>query len=144
MRSAPSDAVGVDVEHADQAAHRVVDIKEPLVGRKAQPVRLFEQVAIDDKLRLAAARRHAVNALEAELARPFDAVNRHSPVPGIGKIDRAVGAHAHVVRAVEFLAFEMRGDDLAPAIALADQARCRVLADDEPEVGVVGHAVAFV
>ena len=137
-------AVGVDVEHADQRPHRVVDVELPLVGRKAQPVRLIEQVAIDEKLRLAAARRHAVDALEAELARPFDAVDRHAPVPRIGKIDRAVGTHADIVRTVELFAFEMRSDGLAPAVALAHQRRGRVLADDEPEIGVIGHAVALV
>ena len=137
-------AVSVDIEDADQRTHRVVDIQQPLVGRKTEAVRLVEQVAIDDKLRLAAARRHAVDALEAELARPLDPVDRHSPVPGIGEIDRAVRAHADVVRAVEFLAFEMRRENFAPAIALANEARCRVLAHDQLEVGVVGHAVAFV
>ena len=53
--------------------------------------------------------------------------------------------HADIVRAVELLIFEMRGDHLAPSVGpLADQRRGGVLADDEIELGVVGHAVAFV
>ena len=39
----------------------------------------------------------------------------------------------------------MRREHLAPAVgALAHQARGRVLADDQVEVGVIGHAVALV
>src|SRR5579864_9591026 len=35
-------AVGIDVERPYQAAHRIVDIKDLLVGREAEPVRLLE------------------------------------------------------------------------------------------------------
>src|SRR6266404_5269076 len=53
--------------------------------------------------------------------------------------------HADVVRAVEFLVFEVRGEHVAtPVGALADQRRRGVLADDQIEVGVIGHAIAFV
>ena len=39
----------------------------------------------------------------------------------------------------------MRGEHLAPPVRpLADQRRRRMLADDQIEIGVVGHAVAFV
>ena len=138
-------AVGFDVEDADQRLHGVVDVKQALVGREAEAVRLVEQMAVDHELRRAAARRHAIDALEAELARPLDAVDRHAAIPGIAEIDRAVRMHADVVRAVELLVLEMRGDHLAPAVgALADQGRGGVLADDQVELGVVGHAVAFV
>src|SRR5258707_5356941 len=52
---------------------------------------------------------------------------------------------AEVIRAVDLLVREVPGDDLATAVgALADQRRRRVLADDQIEVGVIGHAIAFV
>ena len=121
LHSEPS---AFDVEHADQRLHGVVDVEQLFVRREAQPVRLVEQMAVDHELRLAAAGRHAIDALEAELARPLDAIDRHAAVPGIGEIDRAVGVHAHVVRAVELLALEMRGQHLAPPVGpLADEAR---------------------
>ena len=137
--------VGGDVEDADQRLHGVVDVEPLFVRRKAEAVRLVEQGAVDQQLRRAAAGRHAIDALEAELARPLDAVDRHAAVPGVGEIDRAARMHADVVRAVEFLVLEVRGEHVAAAVgALADQRRGGVLADDQIEVGVIGHAVAFV
>src|SRR5271166_5470287 len=136
-------AVGRDRERADQRLLGVVDVELFLVGREAQAVRLVEQFAVDEKLERAV--RRTVDALEAELARAFDAEARHAAIPGIGEIDRTVGAHADVVRAVELLALETGCQDLPPAIRLlAHERRRRVLADDEVEVGVVGHAVALV
>src|SRR5215204_3933558 len=102
-------------------------------------------MAVDHEFRLAATGRDAIDALKAELARPLDAVDRHAAVPGIAEIDRAARMHADIVRAVELLILEMRGDHLAPSVRpLADQGRGGVLADNEIEFGVIGHAVAFV
>ena len=47
--------IGFDIEGADQRLRGVVDIKQALVGREAEPVGLVEQVAIDDKFWRAAA-----------------------------------------------------------------------------------------
>ena len=138
-------AVGGDVEHADQGLHRVVDVEALLVGREAQPIRLVEHVALHQQFGRPAARRHAVHALEAELPRPLHPVHRHAPVPGIGEVDRAVGFHHDVVGAVELVAVEMRSEHVAlPVGALAHQARGGVLAHDEVQLLVVGHAVALV
>ena len=138
-------AIGFDIEDADQRLHGVVDVKQALVGREAEAVGLVEQMAVDHELWRAAAGRDAIDALEAELARPLDAVDRHAAIPGIAEIDRAARMHADIVRAVELLIFEMRGDHLAPSVGpLADQGRGGVLADDQIELGVIGHAVAFV
>ena len=145
MRPVDERAVGVHLEHPDHAGDGVVDVEQLLVGREAQAVRLLEPAAVDEKLRRAAAGRHAVDALEAELARTLDAVDRHAAVPGVGEIDRAVGAHADIVRRIELLPVEMRREHLAPPVRpLAHQARCRVLADDQVQVGVIGHAVVLV
>ncbi len=137
--------IGFDIEDADQRLHGVVDVEQALVGREAEAVGLVEQMAVDDKFRRAAAGWNAVDALKAELPRPLDAVDRHAAIPGIAEIDRAVRMHADIVRTVEFLIFEMRGNHLAPSVGpLADQGRGSVLADNEIELGVIGHAVAFV
>ena len=102
-------------------------------------------MAVDDKFRRSAAGRDAVDALEAELARPLDAIDRHAAIPGIAEIDRAARMHTDIVRAVKLLILEMRGDHLAPSIGtLADQGRGGMLADDQVEFGVIGHAVALV
>ncbi len=69
----------------------------------------------------------------------------HAPVPGVGEEDRAARVDADVVRAVELLALELLGDDLArPVRALANQRARDVLADEQVQVGVVGHPVALV
>ena len=138
-------AAGIDVEHADQMLDGIVDVKPLLVRRKAQPVRLIEQIAVDQQLRRAAAGRHAIDALEAELARPFDAVDRHPAVPRIGEIDRAVGFDADVVRRIQLQPVEMRRHDLAPPVGpFAHQRGGGVLADDQVQLGIIGHAVALV
>ena len=138
-------AVRAHVEHADQRLHRIVDVEAMLVGREAQPIRLVEHVALDQQLRRPAAGRHAIDALKPELARPLDAVHRHAAIPRVGKIDRSVGFDAHVVGAVELVALEVRGQHLAPSVrALAHQARGGVLAHDQVQVLIVGHAVALV
>ena len=138
-------AVGGEVEHADQRLHGVVDVEPVLVGREAEPVGLVEHVALDHQLGRAAAGRHAVDALEAQLPRPLHAVHRHAPVPGIGEVDGAVGLHHHVVGAVQLVALEVRGDHLALAVgALAHQAGGGMLAHDQVQVLIVGHAVALV
>ncbi len=138
-------AAGIDVEHADQMLDGIVDVEPLLVRRKAQPVRLIEQIAVDQQLRRAAAGRHAIDALEAELARPFDAVDRHPAVPRIGEIDRAVGLDADVVRRIQLQPVEMRRQDLAPPVgAFAHQRGGGVLADDQVQPGIIGHAVALV
>ena len=73
IRSAPSDPSGSDVEDANQRARRIVDVELSLVGRKAETIRLLEEISIDEELRLAA-------ALSARGKRPgsrADAVARH-------------------------------------------------------------------
>ena len=138
-------AVRAHVEHADQRLHRIVDVEAMLVGREAQPIRLVEHVALDQQLRRAAAGRHAIDALKPELARSLDAVHRHAAIPRVGEIDRSVGFDAHVVGAVELVALEVRRHHLAPRIrAFAHQARGGVLAHDQVQVLIVGHAVALV
>ncbi len=125
--------------------NRVVDVELALVGAEAQAVRLVEEHALHQQLRLPAAGRNAIDALEAELPRPLHAIDRHAAIPGIGEIDRAVALHDDIVGAVEFAPLEMRGEHLAAAIgALAHQRRGRVLADDEVQIGIIGHAVALV
>src|SRR5215468_11279553 len=102
-------------------------------------------MTIDQQFWRAAAGRHAIDALKAELPRPLDAVDRHAAVPGIAEIDRAAGMDADVVRAVELLVLEMRGEHLAPPVRpFADERGGGMLADDEVQLGVIGHAVAFV
>jgi hypothetical protein len=52
---------------------------------------------------------------------------------------------ADVVRAVELLVVEMRGEHLAPSVRpFADERGGGMLADDEVQLRVIGHAVAFV
>src|SRR5579872_3827588 len=115
-----------------------------LVGREAQSVRLLKQIAFDEQFERAV-RLHAIDALEAQLAWPLDAKAWHAPVPGIGEIDRTIRAYADIVRTVQFAPLEMRGEDFAAAGAVfADKRRCRMLANDEIEVRVIGHPVALV
>src|SRR5262249_7577650 len=92
--------VGLDVEGTDQRLHGIVDIEHALVWREAQPVRLLEQMAVDQQFRRATAWRYAVDALETELPRPLNAIDRHAAIPGIAEVDRAAGMDADVVRAV--------------------------------------------
>src|SRR5437660_12639981 len=102
-------------------------------------------MTIDEQFWRATAGRNAINALETELPRPLDAINRHAPVPGIAEIDRAAGMDADVVRAVELLVLEMRGEHLAPPVGpFANERGGGMLADDQVQLRVVGHAVAFV
>src|SRR5262249_4818039 len=87
----------------------------------------------------------AIDTLEAELARPFHAIDRHASIPGVAEIDRAARMHADIIRAVQLLVLEMRGQHVTPAVrAFADKGRGRVLADDQVQLGIVGHAVALV
>ena len=58
--------VGRGVVHLDVRPRRVVDVEQRLVRGEADAVRHLELVATDDELRIAAARRDAVHALEAE------------------------------------------------------------------------------
>src|SRR5260370_12837880 len=102
-------------------------------------------MTIDQELWRATAGRNAIDALETELPRPLDAINRHAPIPGIAEIDRAAGMDTDVVRAVELLIVEMRGEHLAaPVRPFANERGRGMLADDQVQVRVVGHAVAFV
>src|SRR6266702_1781409 len=102
-------------------------------------------MTIDQEFWRAAAGWNAIDALETELPRPLDAKNRHAPVPGIAKIYCAAGMDADVVRAVEFLILEMRGEHLASAVRPFANERGRgMLADNQVQLRVVGHAVALV
>ena len=109
------------------------------------PFGISNSSAPDDELGIAAARRDPVDALEAEppLARMPEA--GHAAVPRVGEVDRAARVDADVVRAVQLLALELLGDDLArPVRALAHERARHVLADEQVEIGVVGHPVALV
>src|SRR5882757_8942788 len=100
---------------------------------------------IDHELWRATAGQNAIDALETELPRPLDAIHRHAPVPGIAEVDRSTGMDTDVVRAVELLTLEMRGEYLAPPVRpFANERRRGMLADDQVQLGVVGHAVALV
>src|SRR4051812_9237727 len=102
-------------------------------------------MTVDDEFWRAPAGGNAIDALETKLPRPLDAIDRHAPVPGIAEIDCAAGMDTDIVRAVELLIVEMRGDHLAaPVRPFANQRGGRMLADDQVQLGVVGHAVAFV
>jgi hypothetical protein len=88
--------------------------EQPVLGRaEAEPIRLLEQVAVDQELRRSRRRRDAVDALEAELPRPLDAVDRHSAVPGIGEVDRPVGLDADIVWAVSSIPSKCEAEPLA-------------------------------
>ena len=124
----------------------VVDVEQRLVGREAQPVGLVE--VVDEQLRVAAARRDAVDALEVEVLLALDAEAGHAPVGRVGEVDRAVALDHDVVGAVELPALVVGGEHLAPAapavgVHAHDRAR-DVLADDEPPVVVDRHPVALV
>ncbi len=123
--------VRVHVKNPDQRPHRVVDIELPLVRGKAKSVRLLEQIAVDQKLGLSALWRHAIDALESELPGPLDAIDRHAAVPWIGEIDRAVGANADIVGAVELLAVVVRGENFTAPVEFADETGRGMLADYE-------------
>src|SRR5262249_31100119 len=88
------------------------------------------------------------DALPPELAFAFDAEDRHAPVPRVREPDRPVGLDAHIVRAVQLLALVVRRKDLAARVLAvgghAHERARRVLADDQPAVGVERHPVALV
>jgi hypothetical protein len=69
----------------DEAATGKKTCRESWGAVEAQAVRLFEQVAVDQQPRLTAARRDAIHALKALLARALDAVDRHASVLGSEK-----------------------------------------------------------
>src|SRR5688572_318415 len=98
-------------------------------------------MTIDKEFCRATCGRNAVDALETELARTLDAKHRHAPIPGIAEVDRTAGVDADVVRAVELLVVEMRGEHLAaPVRPFANERGRRMFADNQIELGVVGHA----
>ena len=102
-------------------------------------------MTIDKEFQRATAGRNAIDALETELPRPLDPIDGHAPVPGIAEVDRTAGMDTDVVRAVELLILEMRGEHLAaPVGPFANERGRGMLADDEVQLRVVGHAVAFV
>src|SRR4051812_9737507 len=139
-------AVVADVEGADVRPLRVVDVEDALVGGEAQPVGLAEVVV--EQLRLAAAGREPVEALEGEVLLALDAEPGHAPVRRVREVDRAVAFDDDVVGAVELLALEVRRQHLAARprpVGVHPHDRARdVLADDEPAVEVERHAVALV
>src|SRR5580765_7453202 len=102
VREAP---VGLDVVDLDPRLRRVVDVEQRLVGREAEPVRLLVLVLLDDQFRITAAGRDAEDALPAEHPLALEPEDGHTPVPGVGEPDRPVRLDAHVVRAVQLLAF---------------------------------------
>src|SRR5256886_1366872 len=140
-------AVRLPVENADVGARRVVDVQQRLVGREAKPVRLLE--VVHEELRLAAAAGlEPVDALETKLALSLDAEDRHAAVPRVAEVDRAVLRHDHVVRTVQLRPLVVGREHLpaaARAVRIHAHERARdVLADEQPALGVVRHAVAFV
>ena len=124
----------------------VVDVEQRLVGREAEPVRLYE--VVDEQLQLAAARRDAVDALEVEILLALDAEAGHPAVGRIAEVDRAARVDHDVVRAVQLLALVVGREHLtvaARAVGIhADDRARRVLADDQAALGVERHAVALV
>src|SRR4029077_17565405 len=87
----------------------------------------------------------AKHPLPAELAIALDAIARHPAVPGVAEIDRSVRPDADVIGAVELLPLEMRGQHLAVAAGgLSDEGGGGMFADDQVQIGVISHAVAFV
>src|SRR6266480_4180328 len=140
-------AVRLPVESPDVGPRRVVDVQQRLVGREAESVRLFE--VVHEELRLAAAAGlEPVDALETKLAVSFDAEDRHAAVPRVAEVDRAVVRHDHVVRTVQLLPLVVGREHLAAAaraVRVHAYERARdVLADEQPALGVVRHAVALV
>src|SRR6478609_7572758 len=102
-------------------------------------------MTIDHEFWRAAAGRDAIDTLETELPRSLDPKDGHAPIPGIAEVDRATGMDADVVRAVELLVLEMRGEHLAPPVRpLANERGGGMLADNQVQLGVIGHAVALV
>ena len=81
---------------------------------------------------------------EVDLTRSLDAEAGKAAVPGVGEVDRAVGADGDVVRAVEVLALPVECERLAHTVgALADERARHVLADEQVEVVIQHHPVAL-
>ena len=139
-------AVGVHAVDPHQRVGGVVDVQQRLVGREAEAVGLVEGVLVNAELRGAVGTgRYPEHALPAQLAGPLHAEARHAAVPRVGEVDRAVGPDNHIVGAVQLHSLEVRGHRLAAAVgALAHHLGGGVLAHDQVQVGVVGHAVALV
>ena len=134
-------AVGRDVEGADVRHPRVVDVEDFLVGAEAQPVRI--DGVLDRELDLAL-RRQPEHGLDVEMALHVlaDHAGDDEPAGGIGPVDRAVGAHDDVVRAVEFLALPVRRDGGERAVVLdAPDRALRPAGDHQPAFQIERHAV---
>src|SRR5262249_3883190 len=136
-------AVVVDVESADDPEAGVVDVEERLVLREREPVGI--DTVRDHELDVAC-RRQAEDTLNVELALQIiaDHAGYHEPASGIGPIDRAVGAHHDIVRAVEFFALVAlrKRDERAVRFDAPDRAR-RPAGDDHAALPVDGHAVGM-
>ena len=139
--------LGAVVDHvvsADYARHHagLDDVELGLVGRKGEPVRAVD-VASDDG--------HPASFVEAvdvgrQLGgRDVTLVVAENAERRIGKPDRVVGLHHHVVRRVERLAVELVDQHGDGAVVFgATDAATVVLAGDQPALAVAGIAVGVV
>src|SRR5262245_18805138 len=137
-------AVGLDVEGADETEPRVIDVEDGFVRAEAQAVGINRVLDRDLDLAL---RREAEHRLDVELPLQVlaDHARDHQPAGGVRPVDRAVGAHDDIVRAVELLALVARSDGDEGAVLLhpPDRAR-RPARDDEAALAVEGHAVGMI
>ena len=141
----PAGAVGAHVVCADLAEPRVVHVQRLLVRREGEPVGI-DRVA-DRRAQVAggrAFRPDPEHALEVEVL--LEVVGLHPRVVQrarrIREPDRAVRLDYDVVRAVDPLAAEFRGERLDAAVRLDAPHRARCPAgDEEPALAVERQAV---
>jgi hypothetical protein len=131
--------------HPNHRTARVIDVEERLVGGEAHPIRLVELVAFDQQPWFPTRGGKAIDPLPSERPFPLEAEYRHPAVPRVAEVDGTVGVDADIVGAVELAPLEVGGQYDSSAVGiLSHERRCDVFADEQVEVGVVGHAVAFV
>ena len=127
------------VEGADVAAARVVDVKDALVGREGKPVRQYE--IVDQQAQRAEIGRHPIDAGEGQI--PL--LRGGGAGPWIGEIDAAVGFDDDIVRPVQPAPLEAVGDNGDAAVELLTCHTAAVmLAGDEPPLQIAGQAVGAV
>ena len=90
-------------------------------------------------------RRQTIDPLKTQLCWPWHAEMLHATIGRIGEVNRATVVHNNIVGRIELLALKMRTQDLAHSIRCkTNQRRGGMLADNQVELGIVGHAVALV
>src|SRR5579863_1017606 len=128
-------AVGVNIVDANVFLRAVVHVEMLSIGREGEAVGLRE---IFCQQRDLAAVVETIDALIRDLLRlPFHQVER-----GVGEIDRAIGSYRDVVRTVEFLPFEVVGEDGVLAVRRDPNNRAQnARRVDKAKLTVVGIAV---